>query len=175
MDVRGVAVAVLILTAACGGEEAPEPQGQSPPAATGEEAAEIRVTSALFATGGTIPVESTCDGENVSPPLAWTGVPEGAAELHLILEDPDAPGGTFTHWNVTGIPSAPDQTGWQYVPRGSVPEGGTEQPNDLGDGPYGGPCPPPGDEPHRYMFIVRALDEAGDVLAEGVLTGTYGR
>lgn len=130
----------------------------------------IEVTSPAFVEGGTIPVEFTCDGENVSPPLEWTGGPEGTAELHLIVEDPDAPSGTFTHWNVTGIPP---QTG--SAARGTVPEGGTENPTDISGGPYGGPCPPPGDEPHRYMFIVRALDEGGDVLAEGVLTATYGR
>ena len=172
---RRAAVATLILAAACGGGEVPGPAGRSPPAATDQALSEIRVSSTAFADGRTIPVEFTCDGENVSPPLAWAFVPEETAELHLIVEDPDAPGGTFTHWNVTGIPSAPDQTGWQHVARASVPRDGTQQPNDLGDGPYGGPCPPPGDEPHRYIFIVRALDADGTVLGEGVLTGLYGR
>lgn len=168
---KTIAATILVFAVACGGgDDVPAPEDQSPPVATEGGEAEITVTSPSFAEGDTVPVEFTCDGSNVSPPLEWDGVPEGAAELHLLLEDPDAPGGTFTHWNVTGI-----SPGAEAVSQGAVPEGGTEQPNDLGDGPYGGPCPPPGDEPHRYMFTVRALGEDGEVLAEGTLTARYGR
>jgi Raf kinase inhibitor-like YbhB/YbcL family protein len=137
----------------------PEPEG----------GAMIEVKSPAFSDGDEVPTQFTCDGENISPPLRWSGVPEEAAELRVSLTDPDAPRGPFTHWLVTGVdPSAAD------VEQGKVPAGGTEQTNDFGETTYGGPCPPPG-SPHRYVFTVEALDAAGNALASGRLTTTYRR
>ena len=130
----------------------------------------LDVESSAFSEGDTVPIQLTCDGDNISPPLSWSEVPDDATELRVSLTDPDAPSGTFTHWLVTGVdPSSTD------VAQGMVPEGGTEQTNSFGDAGYGGPCPPPGDDPHRYVFTVEALDAAGNVLASGALTTTYGR
>ena len=130
----------------------------------------LEIESPALSEGDTVPVQFTCDGDNISPPLSWSEVPEDATELRISLTDPDAPSGTFTHWLVAGIdPSATE------VGQGMVPAGGTEESNSFGQTAYGGPCPPPGDEPHRYVFTVEALDAAGNVLASGELTTTYGR
>ena len=129
----------------------------------------MELTSPAFSEGDTLDGRFTCDGEDLSPPLAWSDVPEGTSELRLSVTDPDAPSGTFTHWLVTGIdPAAPG------VGQGAVPPGGTEQPNSFGDAAFGGPCPPKG-APHRYVFTIEALDDVGIVLAAGELTATYGR
>jgi Raf kinase inhibitor-like YbhB/YbcL family protein len=130
----------------------------------------IEVRSSAFSEGDTLPVGFTCDGDNVSPPLSWSGVPEGASELRISLRDPDAPRGTFTHWLVVGVDPASTDVG-----QGTVPTNGAEEANSFGDDAYGGPCPPRGDEPHRYVFTVEALDAAGNVLASGTLTTSYGR
>jgi Raf kinase inhibitor-like YbhB/YbcL family protein len=134
-----------------------------------EGGATLKIESSAFSEGDTVPAEFTCDGDNVSPPLNWSGVPEDAAELRLTLRDPDAPRGTFTHWSVGGIDPSSSEVG-----RGTVPAGGTEERNSFGEAGYGGPCPPPGD-PHRYVFTVEALDARGEVLASAELTTTYGR
>jgi Raf kinase inhibitor-like YbhB/YbcL family protein len=128
-------------------------------------------------------------GENVSPPLSWSGVPDGATELVLLCEDPDAPTGTFLHWLVTGID--PSSTGCES---GQVPSGGTAHTNGFGETGWGGPQPPVGDSAHRYFFRVYALpgplplssadgadaDEVRQVaeqqqLASGTLVGRYQR
>ena len=129
----------------------------------------MELTSPAFSEGDTLDVRFTCDGEDLSPPLAWSDVPEGTSELRLSVTDPDAPSGTFTHWLVTGIDPAAAGVG-----QGAVPPGGTEQPNSFGDAAYGGPCPPKG-APHRYVFTIESLDEVGIVLAAAELMTTYGR
>jgi hypothetical protein len=130
----------------------------------------MEIRSSAFSEGDPVPVRFTCDGDDVSPPLAWSDVPEGASELRLTVTDPDAPSGTFTHWLVTGIdPTATD------VAEGVAPERGTQQPNSFGDTRYGGPCPPPGRGAHRYVFAIEALDATGNVLDSAQLTTTYGR
>lgn len=132
------------------------------------------------------PVEArfTCDGADVSPALAWEGVPDAASELALAVEDPDAPGATFTHWLAYGLRAS--STG---LDEGAVPAG--QGKNDFGDAGYGGPCPPRGEE-HRYVFRLLALDSSSTlehgadraafdaavgphVLAEARLTATYER
>lgn len=130
----------------------------------------MEIASPRLEQGGTVPVEFTCDDDDVSPPLDWSGVPDGAADLILLMDDPDAPAGTFVHWVVRGIP--PDVEG---VGQGKVPRGGTEGENSAGDSSYMGPCPPEGDPPHRYRFTIQALDAEGNVLAGGTLTALYGR
>jgi Raf kinase inhibitor-like YbhB/YbcL family protein len=147
----------------------------------------IAVTSTAFTQGGTIPRRYTCDGADVSPPLAFAGVPANAAELVVLLEDPDAPHGTFTHWLMWGVP--PHDT---RLTAGSTPRGSTEGRNSFKKNGYGGPCPPEGAKPHHYVFSVYATDQklalatdaspdavrhalTGHTLASGTLTGRYGR
>src|SRR5262245_37059174 len=129
----------------------------------------MQLTSPAFSEGDTLDVRFTCDGEDLSPPLAWSDVPDGSSELRLSVTDPDAPSGTFTHWLVTGIdPSAPG------VGQGAVPEGGAEQENSFGNASYGGPCPPKGTD-HRYVFTIEALDDAGVIIEARELNARYGR
>ena len=144
----------------------------------------IAVSSSAFADGGKIPRRHTCDGADVSPPLAFSGLPSGVRELALLVEDPDAPKGTFVHWVAWGIDGTRPVLAEGEAPAGS----GT---NDFGRAGYGGPCPPRGPA-HRYVFTVFALSRPtglragasaadlrsaidGAVLAEGSLTGRYAR
>jgi Raf kinase inhibitor-like YbhB/YbcL family protein len=121
---------------------------------------DFRLTSPAFADGADIPVHHTCDGENRSPRLTWHGIPEGTRSFALIMDDPDAPRGTFTHWVLHDLPS--DTT--------ELPEGATtglQGLNSFGRFGYGGPCPPPGDAPHRYQFMLFALDLPTIALQKG--------
>ncbi|MGW3040622.1 YbhB/YbcL family Raf kinase inhibitor-like protein [Kitasatospora sp. NPDC001159] len=146
----------------------------------------IALTSTAFHDHGAIPRRHSGEGEDVSPPLAWSGVPDGVEELVLLCEDPDAPGGTFLHWLVTGI--TPTSSG---VLEGAEPQDGRQWPNGFGRSGWGGPMPPPG-RPHRYVFRLSAVSEPlplhgrpnsetvhralkGRELAAGKLTGTYQR
>ena len=115
-----------------------------------KEAGAMKISSSAFTDGGSIPRKYTCDGNNVSPALAFAGVPNGAKSLALIVDDPDAPGGTFDHWIVWNIPPATTSIG-----DGQVPEGLSGR-NGFGKSGYGGPCPPSGE--HRYYFKLYALD-----------------
>jgi hypothetical protein len=113
------------------------------------------LTSDAFEDGAAIPARFTCDGENLSPPLAWGDLPAGARSLALLCEDPDAPGGTFRHWAAFDIPADV-----AALPEGASQDGGlTEAVNDFGALGYGGPCPPPADPPHRYVFRLLALSQ----------------
>jgi len=115
----------------------------------------LDITSGAFAEGDTIPRRHTCEGEDVSPPLAWTGVPEGTRSLALIVDDPDAPVGTFTHWLAWGIDPGGTLAEGEAAPR--------EGRNDFGEVGYRGPCPPPGHGRHRYFFRLYALDTELDL------------
>lgn len=110
----------------------------------------ISVTSTAFTDGAAIPSQYTCEGANVSPPLAWAGVPADAAALALVVDDPDAPSGTFTHWVVLDIPVV--STG---VAEDAVPAGAPQARNSADRASYFGPCPPGGT--HHYRFTVYAL------------------
>jgi Raf kinase inhibitor-like YbhB/YbcL family protein len=142
----------------------------------------FRLTSTAFADGGAIPALYTCDGKERSPPLAWSGAPEGAASFALVVEDPDAPRGTWDHWLLWNVKV-------NSLPEGSE-GGGTSGTNSWGRTGYGGPCPPSGT--HRYVFRLYALDTLlelpprtskagllaamkGHVLSEARLVGTYAR
>jgi Raf kinase inhibitor-like YbhB/YbcL family protein len=143
------------------------------------------VRSSAFAPGEAIPRRHTCDGADVSPALSWSGVPEGARSLALIMDDPDAPVGTFTHWLAWGIdPEAGGLAEGEAAP--------VEGRNDFGVVGYRGPCPPPRHGPHRYFFRLYALDSAvglragasrreleralaGHVLGIAALVGIYER
>ena len=151
----------------------------------------IQVTSPAFEEEGPIPATYTCDGENKSPPLKWTGVPEGIKSIALIFDDPDARGGTWVHWVLYAVP--PDTTELsEEIPRRDVlADGARHGITDFKQVGYGGPCPPSGD-PHRYIFKVYAMDIQvdlapgatkeellvainGHILAQGQLLGTYKR
>ncbi|HEY8400932.1 MAG TPA: YbhB/YbcL family Raf kinase inhibitor-like protein [Cytophagaceae bacterium] len=110
--------------------------------------ATMKISSPAFENEGKIPSVYTCDGANINPPLRVNNIPNGTKSLAIIMEDPDAPGGTFTHW-VT----------WNISPHESLPEAsaqGVEGVNDFNKYHYGGPCPPSGR--HNYIFKVYALD-----------------
>jgi Raf kinase inhibitor-like YbhB/YbcL family protein len=130
----------------------------------------LTLTSPDFRNAGTILSEHTCDGANLSPAFAWSGVPEGTQSLLLVCDDPDAPSGTFHHWAAYNIP--PDREGLEPgFGAGSRPQDFQEAVNDFGKPGYGGPCPPRGDRPHRYRFRLSALKgriqaEAGAGCAE---------
>ena len=145
----------------------------------------MKLTSTAFQDGAAIPVRHTCDGPDISPPLAWADVSPTAAAFALICEDPDAPAGTWVHWVLYNIPGKTAQL------REGDSGGGTAGRNDFRKTGYGGPCPPPG-KPHRYFFKLYALRARldlkagatktdleralqGAVLGEAQLIGTYSR
>jgi Raf kinase inhibitor-like YbhB/YbcL family protein len=151
----------------------------------------IVVESVAFAEGQTIPTRYTGDGANVSPPLTWSGVPEGTQSLVLICEDPDAPRGTWSHWVLFALPADTRELAEGIPPQATLPNGAAQGTNDFGNPGYGGPAPPPG-KPHRYFFRLYALDTRvtlrpgakrqdvltaleGHILGQGQLMGTYGR
>lgn len=151
----------------------------------------ITITSPAFTQGSPIPAKYTCDGQDVSPPLKWSGMPAGTLGLVLICDDPDAPAGTWVHWILYNLPPMPTEL-TERVPAEEVLTDGTRQGlNDFKRVGYGGPCPPQG-KPHRYSFKLYALDVEldlkpkaskaqvvaamqGHILAEGELMGTYQR
>lgn len=156
---------------------------------------DLAFTSFPFPPGETIPSEYTCEGEDVSPSLEWMHLPDGTESIALIVDDPDAPGQTFTHWVLfnlpadrTVLPRDVDVTS-QFSDADPTPSEGVNDFNDVG---YAGPCPPPGDGPHRYFFRLYALDTVLDlergatkaqvtdamddhILDETDLVGTYER
>jgi len=153
--------------------------------------ATIQVKSPAFAEGGMIPRQYTCDAANVSPTIYWSGWPEQTQSFTLLVEDPDAPKGTFTHWIVWNIPPHAPEMPERVAPDGTLPSGAVQGTNDFGKLGYGGPCPPPGST-HRYWFKIYALDSTlrlgagatkarlleamiGHHLAEGQLTAKYHR
>jgi len=121
----------------------------------------IKVTSSAFIEGGMIPERFTCDGEDVSPPLAWTGIPDGTKSLALICDDPDAPMGTWVHWVLFNMAPSIEELPAKIAPERSFPHGPKHGINDFGKYGYGGPCPPGGT--HRYYFKLYALDSEIDL------------
>jgi len=122
----------------------------------GMATAQMRLFSPAFPDGGAIPARYTCDGADLSPPLVFEGVPPEAKALALLVWDPDAPGGVFFHWSAYNL--SPKRQGLpEGVPRRERVEEFLQGKNDFGRLGYGGPCPPPGDRPHRYVFRLYAL------------------
>ncbi|HEX8960865.1 MAG TPA: YbhB/YbcL family Raf kinase inhibitor-like protein [Geobacteraceae bacterium] len=146
---------------------------------------ELKIASSAFTHDGSIPARFTCDGGDASPPLIVENVPVSARTLALIVDDPDAPAGTWVHWVVWNIPASTRE-----IHENSVPAASSQGKNDWGRNSYGGPCPPSGT--HRYFFKLYALDTtldlgaattkrglekamAGHILARADLVGTYRR
>ena len=142
----GIACLVALALAGCGGDNGDKPSEPLPQVNTS-----IGLTSPAFKDHGTIPERYTCSGADVSPPLRWTGLSSGGRELTLIVEDIDAD--RFVHWSVLQIPRDVD-----HIDTGAVPRGAVESENSFGKKGWGGPCPPEGDEPHRYVFAVYETD-----------------
>jgi Raf kinase inhibitor-like YbhB/YbcL family protein len=151
----------------------------------------IQLTSSAFTEGASIPVKHTCDGQNSSPPLTWSSVPQGARTLALVADDPDAPAGTWVHWVIYNIPATAAELPEGIPTTETISNGAAQGANDFGRSGYGGPCPPRGN-PHRYYFKLYALDAElslkpgatkkdllrameGHILAQGQLMGTYKR
>lgn len=154
-------VLALVLLVGCSGDDESLPTTSAPEIITIDELSGFAFTGGDVTDGGEIDPRHTCDGDNISPALTWENVPEGTQELVLVLEDPDAPGGTFTHWVVYAIPA--DYPGLDRgIPPGPVVSGAIslrQSPTDGSDVPgYFGPCPPEG-QTHRYVFTLYALDE----------------
>ena len=122
----------------------------------GGEKLSLKLNSTAFEEGGMIPAQYTCDGQNISPPLTWSGVPDGAKTLALICDDPDAPRGTWVHWVVYQIPSTEKGLPENVPARPTLDSGARQGTNDFKKTAYGGPCPPSGT--HRYFFKLYALD-----------------
>jgi Raf kinase inhibitor-like YbhB/YbcL family protein len=178
------ALAILVVeVAAC---QACESSGGKPTPASGITAASLTVTSPAFSTNGRIPIDLTCDGANKSPRLTWSAPPPGTKSFAVVVDDPDAPAGTFTHWLAYNIPGDTLALSEDADIAGL---GAAAANNDFDRPAYSGPCPPRG-EIHRYFFRVYALDRvlavrdaqsrsavlsamSGHVLAEGALVGTF--
>ncbi len=174
-------IGTAALLASCGGA----PTGGNASSSAPLPSSAMELTSPAFADGSALPASFTCDGPGLPPPLAIRGVPEGAASLALIVNDPDAPSGDFVHWTAWNI-TAQDQE----IGTGSLPVGVREGRNSMGEQGYVSPCPPSG--AHRYVFTLYALDAApdlttdataddlrrameGHVVAEATLVGVYER
>jgi Raf kinase inhibitor-like YbhB/YbcL family protein len=121
------------------------------------QAGTFQITSPAFTTGSTIAEKYSCTGENVSPPLRWSGVPDAAKTLALVMDDPGAPRGTFTHWVVYNLPPSSSGVDGAQPHEPSLPGGGRQGINSTGTLGYFGPCPPPGPA-HHYHFRLFALD-----------------
>jgi Raf kinase inhibitor-like YbhB/YbcL family protein len=147
----------------------------------------VKLTSPAFEHLAEIPKRFTCEGENVSPPLEWSNVPDSTQSLVLLVEDPDAPTGRFLHWAIWGI--SPSVTS---LAEGEVPPDAKQGLNGFGLPGYGGPCPEPGSGRHNFVFTLLALrsepdvaegaalvqlrrEVEGQVIERAVLAGTFGR
>ena len=123
---------------------------------------ELKISA--FSQGGAIPRRHTCDGEDLSPALSWSGAPADTKSFTLIMDDPDAPVGTWNHWLLCDIPPSTQALAEGFRP-GKIGVSGN---NDFGKPGYGGPCPPKGHGPHRYFFKLLALNTASLGLKQGV-------
>jgi Raf kinase inhibitor-like YbhB/YbcL family protein len=186
------AVALLLLCGlgACGSKPGIQ-QTSANEGREGGKAMGFELKSPSFNASDAIPKKFTCDGDDVSPALQWGGAPAGTQSLCLVMDDPDAPAGTWVHWVLYDLP--PTTAGLpENVPKErELASGGRQGRNDFGRIGYGGPCPPPG-RPHRYFLRFYALDTKtnlkpgasraeldramkGHILAHAELMGRYGR
>jgi Raf kinase inhibitor-like YbhB/YbcL family protein len=164
---------------------APTPSPTPTPAPT------LSLSSTAFKDGDNMPTKYTCSGQNVSPPLAWNAPPAGTQAFALIVDDPDAPSGVFTHWVLFNLPPSTRELAEGVPTQEQLPNDALQGKNDSGKIGYGGPCPPPGPS-HRYRFNIYAIDKLlnltagtskqqvldamqGHILAQALLTATYQR
>jgi len=153
--------------------------------------ASLQISSDAFADGKIIPKDHTCDGADRSPPLHWDGAPERAKAFALVVDDPDAPSGVFTHWLLYNVPAAAKALDVGVATTGTLGDGSRQGTNDFGRVGWSGPCPPPGSA-HRYRFKLYALSAPLELepgakrdavlkaikekkLAEAEVTGKYER
>ena len=149
---RAAAAVALLALAGCGdGDERPAP------------GAPLTLESPAFRDGGTLPKRFTCDGAGKSPPLRWSGVPDEARDLALVVDDRDVPVGAFTHWTAWKLPFEPDGSG--RVPEAHVPPEMVQGSGDAGDRGWSPACPPEGDGAHTYVFTLYALDRPAELSA----------
>jgi Raf kinase inhibitor-like YbhB/YbcL family protein len=151
----------------------------------------FQISSTVFFGSQLIPKRFTCDGADVSPPLSWKEAPPGAKSFALIMDDPDAPAGTWVHWVLYNLPADSKELPEGVAKQEQLADGALQGRNDFRKIGYGGPCPPPG-KPHRYYFKLYALDSKLDlkagatkadveramkahVLGEAELIGRFGR
>jgi Raf kinase inhibitor-like YbhB/YbcL family protein len=176
----------LVALASCGSNGNAVNQTNGGTAVENATLAKLQLSSSAFQDGQPIPTQYTCDGANQSPPLQWGEPPPGTKSFALVIDDPDAPSGTFRHWGVFDIPASARSLGGEQ-------RAGTEGANDFGKPGYGGPCPPKGHGVHHYHFKLFALDtdrldvganaKVADIenaaqqhaLAQGELIGMYER
>jgi Raf kinase inhibitor-like YbhB/YbcL family protein len=154
-------------------------------------AGKINITSSAFGDGETMPDRYTCSGENLSPPLAWSGVSEKVKAIAVICVDNDSPSGSFTHWMVYDLPASVTSLPEGLPDTPDLKNGGIQGLNSFDQIGYSGPCPPPG-SPHRYFFRVIGLDAntglesgagstqllgaiRGHIVQEGQFVGLFGR
>jgi Raf kinase inhibitor-like YbhB/YbcL family protein len=184
----------LLLIISCSGKKDTEQKTNETKQTTNstkqQNTMDIKITSSAFEEGGMIPSKYTCDGENISPPLSWSGAPSETKSFALINDDPDAPAGTWVHWVIYNIPGTEKGLKESLPVKKNLDDGTVQGLNDFRKTGYGGPCPPGGT--HRYYFKLYALDvtlnidgdatkdkllEAmkGHILAEGQLMGKYSR
>jgi len=171
---------VSVLLTGCSGEKTP-PQKGGPT---------MTLTSSVFTHGAMIPKDYTCDGRDVSPPLSWSEPPEKTQSFALIMDDPDAPMGTWVHWVIYNIPATARGLAEGVPTNADLPDGSRQGRNSWRRIGYGGPCPPSGT--HRYFFKLYALDTVltlasgatkdellkameGHILAQAELMGRYSR
>jgi hypothetical protein len=177
---------MLIALAGCGARNQPSNESNGGSAVENATLTKLALTSDAFKNGQPIPVQYSCDGTNQSPALHWSDPPQATKSFALVIDDPDAPNGTFRHWGAYDIPASTRSIA-------SGQKVGTEVNNDFGKPGYGGPCPPKGHGPHHYHFKLFALDvdrlglpsgaKVADVeneatkhaIAQGELIGTYER
>jgi len=183
---RGALLAATCVAAAlagCGGGDDDQPRSDLPAAPD-----TIEVSTPAFKDGAAIPKANTCDGEGKPPTIVWRAVPPGSVELVMVVEDPDAPSGTFTHWTAWGIAAS---TGAGLAPDGKFPAGVKEGENSAGKTGWTPPCPPEGDDAHHYRFSLYAVSEGltlepgaspeavraalKGAVGRGTFTGTYKR
>ena len=187
-------ILILIILAGCTMEPLPAPspvstQSQATGVPVAAPASSMTLSSPAFANGQPIPQKFTCQGENISPSLSWSGVPSGARSLALITEDPDASASPFIHWVIYNIPPILSGLPEKVQPGAQVAGIGVQGPTSFGAPGYGGPCPPSG-SPHHYYFKLYALDldpnlpaglsaaelqqqMAGHILAQAEWMGTF--
>jgi Raf kinase inhibitor-like YbhB/YbcL family protein len=191
MLIRFEALMILLVVTMLACSPRQQPAAPSPtPAVQKETIMELKLKSAAFKEGQTIPRQYTCDGVNVSPPLEWSGAPKNAKTIAIIADDPDAPRGTWVHWVLYNLPAENIGLVENLAATETLKAGGFQGKNDFDKIGYGGPCPPSGT--HRYFFKIYAVDAElplpagatkaelekamqGHIVAQGQLMGTYSR